>query len=686
VPGQGSVAGPAVQPGPARASPARVFWRILIPLVAPGLVATSIFSFITAWNEFIFALTFLGNDQSKFTLPIYVQFFFARGTADWGQSWRPRRFHDPGDGVLPVRAAPHGGRPGRRGGEGMIRDPELARLADAVLIPPFPGHTPPAWILAALEGGLAGVTLFGPNVADPEQIALLTATLRAATEEPVIAIDEEGGDVTRVTYWRGSPYPGNAALGAIDDVELTGRVHEAIGADLAALGINVDLAPCVDVLDEAENPAIGTRSFGTDPALVSRHAAAAVTGLQSAGVAACAKHFPGHGSTRTDTHEVLAVITGDMAELRRRDLPPFQAAIGAGVAAVMPGHLRLPELTGDLPASLSAAAMTGLLRGELGFTGAIISDALEMRAVSGPFGIPEAAVLAVTAGVDLLCLGRDTSEEMYHAVVAALADAVRAGRLPGQRLEDAADRVAGLRVWLAPARASAGAGRRDTAGLTGEHIGLQAARRAVRRYGQAPQLTDPVIVEVEPRGNVAAGRAAWGLAPWAPPGGVRRISAAPLAVVTIDTAGTGSGPGKDAGTATAHAGLAEAYADGAPAEAGTAAEVLAAAANRSLVLVVRDAHRTESTQDLVLSVLAHRPDAVVVEMGLPVWQPPAGSYRTFVATYGASRANGQAAAEVLGLISRLTGGAGRWPWLAGWRLQHPVAARSSPWAALRTAD
>jgi beta-N-acetylhexosaminidase len=548
----------------------------------------------------------------------------------------------------------------------MIRDPELAGLADAVLIPPFPGRTPPAWILAALEGGLAGITLFGPNVADPEQIALLTATLRSAAEEPVIAIDEEGGDVTRVTYWSGSLYPGNAALGAIDDVELTGRVHEAIGADLAALGINVDLAPCVDVLDEAENPAIGTRSFGADPALVSRHAAAAVTGLQSAGVAACAKHFPGHGSTRTDTHEVLAAITGDVAELRRRDLPPFQAAIGAGVAAVMPGHLRLPELTGDLPASLSAAAVTGLLRGELGFTGVIISDALEMRAVSGPFGIPEAAVLAVTAGVDLLCLGRDTSEDMYHAVVAALAGAVRAGRLPGRRLEDAADRVAGLRAWLAAARASAGASRRDTAELDGEHIGLRAARRAVRRYGQAPRLTDPVIVEVEPRGNVAVGRAAWGLARWAPPGGVRRISAAPLAVVTVDTAGTGSGPGeeagtgsgpgKEAGTATAHAGLAEAYADGAPAEAGTAAEILAAAANRSLVLVVRDAHRSESTRDLVLSVLAHRPDAVVVEMGLPVWRPPAGSYRTFVATYGASRVNGQAAAEVLGLISRLTGG------------------------------
>ena len=201
-----------------------------------------------------------------------------------------------------------------------------------------------------------------------------------------------------------------------------------------------------------------------------------MTGLQSAGVAACAKHFPGHGSTRTDTHEVLAAITGGMAELRQRDLPPFQAAIAAGTAAVMPGHLRLPELTGDLPASLSAAAMTGLLRGELGFTRRDhLGRAGDARG-QHPFGIPEAAVLAVTAGVDLLCLGRDTSEEVYHAVVAALADAVRTGRLPGQPLEDAADRVAALRSWLASARASrraAGDGGQAVTGQNGTDIGLQ---------------------------------------------------------------------------------------------------------------------------------------------------------------------------------------------------------------------
>ncbi len=553
----------------------------------------------------------------------------------------------------------------------MIRDRELARLADAVLIPPFPGHTPPQWILAALESGLAGVTLFGPNVSDPEQIALLTSALRGAADEPVIAIDEEGGDVTRVTYWSGSLYPGNAALGAIDDPELTEQVHRAIGTDLAQLGINVDLAPCVDVLDSAENPAIGTRSFGADPALVSRHAAAAVRGLQAAGVAATAKHFPGHGSTRADTHEVVAAITGDLAEVWRRDLPPFQAAIGAGVAAIMPGHLRLPEVTGDLPASLSAAAMTGLLRGELGFEGTIISDALEMRAVSGPYGIPEAAVMAIMAGVDLLCLGRDVAEEEYHAIVAAVSEAARSGRLPAARLEEAADRVTRLRVWLAADRAERAA-QADRAGLrpgragldgpaldgpaaelNGVGIGLRAARRAVQVSGQQPSLTDPVIVEVEPRGNVAVGRAAWGLSPWAPAGSVRRIEAG-----ADGAAGADGVPAAD-GVRAAEGQEGCEVSDGPvpipleegeePAEEASAADILAAASGRSLVLVIRDAHRSPATQELVTAVLAERPDAIVVEMGLPVWRPPTAAAGTYVATWGAARVNAQAAAEVLGL-------------------------------------
>ena len=327
-------------------------------------------------------------------------------------------------------------------------DPILGALADAILIPPFPGTTAPPWVLEALSRGLAGVTLFGANVVG--DTAALTAALRAAAPvEPVIAIDEEGGDVTRLAYTSGSPYPGNAALGAVDDVSLTRSVYAAIGADLARLGINTNLAPDADVLDLSGSAVVGTRSFGSETSVVARHVAAATAGLQSAGVAACAKHFPGHGSTLDDSHLSLATISGTMAEIRVRDLPPFVAAIAAGSLAIMPGHLLVPELTGSLPATLSPAAVNGLLRGELGFSGVVISDALEMKAASAVFGIPEAAVLAVNAGVDLLCLGRQTDEAMYHAVRAAIADAVTSKRLRGDRLEEAAARVADLRARLA---------------------------------------------------------------------------------------------------------------------------------------------------------------------------------------------------------------------------------------------
>ena len=532
-------------------------------------------------------------------------------------------------------------------------DPVLGRLADAVLIPPFPGLSAPGWLLGALGRGLAGVTLYGQNIAAPGQVSALTAALREATagDGPVIAIDEEGGDVTRVAFAEGSPYPGNAALGMVDDTALTRAVHQAIGADLAALGINFDMAPCADVLGAADSPAIGTRSFGADTGLVSRHTAAAVAGLQGAGVAACTKHFPGHGRTGTDTHEALATIEGGLADLRLVDLPPFEAAIRAGTLAIMPSHLRVPELTGDLPASVSGAALTGLLRGELGFTGVIVSDALEMRATRDLFGIPRAAVLAVAAGTDLLCLGREGSEDDYLAVRDALVAAVRDGTLDGERLEEAADRVARLRGGLARARSTApaaGGVSSDSAGpvgagsigagsigagpgasglgRVGPAVGLTAARRAVQVSGPRRTLSHPVIIEVEPRENIAAGRFGWGLGPWAPPGSVHRVSASGRLLN-----GAGLGP-----------------ADGAAGPGPVdATGILTAAAGRSLVAVVRDAHRDEQTRSLVGVLLAARPDLILVEMGLPFWRPPEGT--SYLATYGASRASAHAAAELLGL-------------------------------------
>jgi beta-N-acetylhexosaminidase len=328
-------------------------------------------------------------------------------------------------------------------------------------------------------------------------------------------------------------------------------------------------------------------------------------------------------------------VSGSLADIRERDLPPFLAAVKAGALTVMPGHLRVPELTGALPASLSAPALS-LLRAELGFTGVIVTDALEMKAVSDTFGDDGGPVRALAAGCDLMCLGRDVSEERYLAIRDAIAAAVRSGELPGERLEEASARAGALRAELisrhgataggsgadtgSPARN--GSGSRNASGASGARTGLEAARRARRETrslpgtmaGPALSLAGAVVAEVEPVVNIAAGQAHWGLSGWVPPADLHRVAAA-----------------GEAGPET------------------SVTDVVKAAQGRPLIVVFRDAHRSAATQTFVTAVLAQRPDTVLVEMGLPYWMPPAGTYKAHLATYGASRANTEAAAEYLGL-------------------------------------
>ncbi|MFC7588724.1 glycoside hydrolase family 3 protein [Nonomuraea antimicrobica] len=438
------------------------------------------------------------------------------------------------------------------------------------------------------------MTLFGFNVSDPGQVLDLTTALRGAGE-PVISLDEEGGDVTRLAYHVGSPYPGNAALGAVDDVELTRRVYRAIGSELVASGINLDMAPSADVNSEADNPVIGTRSFGAEAELVARHTAAAVEGLQSVRVAACVKHFPGHGATRIDSHVAVPVVDVGLDVLRERELAPFEAAIGAGAKSVMTAHVAVPALTGDTPATLSAAALTGLLRGELGYDGVIVTDALDMHAITKSVGLAGGAVLTIAAGADLLCLGPVPTYDDIQAVIAEIVTAVHEGRLPVARLEEAAARVAALHSWLGgPERI---ASERDA-------VGLDAARRAVRLTGAAEPLVDPLVVEVDTPPTIAVGDVPWGVGPWLPDAEVVRVKPAAADVTGL----------------------------------------LAKAVNRSLVVVVKDAHRYHESRELVSALVAARPDTTVIEMGLPVWRPDSAAY---IATYGAARANTQAAIELL---------------------------------------
>ncbi|WP_407951954.1 glycoside hydrolase family 3 N-terminal domain-containing protein [Plantactinospora sonchi] len=516
-------------------------------------------------------------------------------------------------------------------------DPALRRLALRTLLAAFPGTTPPGWALDLVGEGLAGHTLFGRNVDHPDQVAAATAALRDARPDVLVAIDEEGGDVTRLAHATGSPYPGNAALGVVDDPTLTRRVYHSIGTELRAVGVTVNLAPTVDVNTADDNPIIGTRSFGADPGRVAAHAGAAVAGLQAAGVAACAKHFPGHGATVADSHLELPTVDVPVDVLRKRDLPPFAAVVAADAKVIMTAHIRVPVLTGDAPATFSRAVLVDLLRTEYGFTGAVLTDALEMKgAAVAAGGIGPAAVHALAAGADLLCIGAKVDAALVEEVAAEIVAALRDGRLAVGRVEQAAERAATLAAWTRTAALAAAlpvdatppaettvpvsatvppgqatssipvAPRRAAAPVPDE-LGYAAARRAVRVEGALTGLDRPLVVQLLSAATLAEGRVPWGLGP-------HLNGTEQLRVVVAEA---------------------------------DAAALRAQAGDRPIVLVGRRLHQLPGGPALVESLAGAHP-VTVVEMGWPSTWRPAG-VRAFVTTYGASHANGRAAAEVLGL-------------------------------------
>ena len=235
-------------------------------------------------------------------------------------------------------------------------------LADRCLLPGFTGTEPPDWVRRRAAAGIGGFCLFARNIVSPEQVEHLCSTLHAESPGLVIAIDEEGGDVTRLEASTGSSYPGNLALGVAGDAGLTRAVARSIGLDLARAGVDLNLAPVADVNSNPRNPIVGVRSFGSDASAAAEHTAAWVEGLQSAGVGACVKHFPGHGDTSVDSHLALPVVGEDPPAAA---LLPFRAAIAAGARAVMSGHVVVRSVDAA-PATISAAVMTRMLRSELG--------------------------------------------------------------------------------------------------------------------------------------------------------------------------------------------------------------------------------------------------------------------------------------------------------------------------------
>jgi beta-N-acetylhexosaminidase len=377
----------------------------------------------------------------------------------------------------------------------------VERLALRVLLPGFAGTTLPEDWAGLLAEGMGGVCLFGTNTAQgPSEVATLTAAIRSVAPDAVIAVDEEGGDVTRLHALSGSPVLGPAALGAADDLALTRATGHAIGSELAAVGIDLDLGPVADVNTNADNPVIGTRSFGTDPGRVAEHVAAWVDGLQAAGLAACTKHFPGHGDTAQDSHLELPTLDASRETLSQRELVPFAAAVRAGTASVMTSHILVPSLDRELPATLSASVL-GLLREDLGYDGLIVTDALDMAGASARRGIPEAAVLSLNAGADLLCIGPDKDVTLVREMQRAIVAAVGEGRLAEARLKEAADRIA---------RLPRGGGSAVT--VDGE-AQVRGARAALVVEGELPDLAGAELVSVTTAASIAVGEVPWGLAP-----------------------------------------------------------------------------------------------------------------------------------------------------------------------------
>src|SRR5712691_123161 len=291
--------------------------------------------------------------------------------------------------------------------------------------------------------GVGGLIVDRDTYRDPRQLAhYIAAAQQAATERngvPLfIACDQEGGHI-RFMRSIATEVPSNMGLGATGDASAAAEAAAILASELVAVGVNWNLAPVADVNNNPHNPVIGARAYSDHPVVVSAFAGAAIGAYQAAGLLACAKHFPGHGDTSVDSHVSLPTIPHDRGRLEQVELVPFRAAIEAGVASIMTAHLLVPALDDEWIGTLSAPILTGLLRGELGFEGIVVTDALEMRGVSDLLPEPQAAVESVRAGADALLTARRM--DLNQDTLRALLHAVRSGHIPSHRFESALKRL-----------------------------------------------------------------------------------------------------------------------------------------------------------------------------------------------------------------------------------------------------
>ena len=319
----------------------------------------------------------------------------------------------------------------------------------------FQGKEPSPEIIDALKKYRpGGLTFFRSlNIDDPAQVRRLTDSLQRLARDLdlpplLIATDQEGGQLMAIGEGT-TPLPGNMALGATGSPDMARRAGEVLGRELAAMGVNVNYAPSCDVNINPQNPVIGIRAFGEDPTAVAQLASAMIKGIQSQGVAATAKHFPGHGDTDGDSHHGLPSVPHTLERLQKVEFPPFQAAIAADAKLMMTAHLALPAIDGPdaPPATLSSRILIGLLREELGFNGVIVTDAMDMHAIQQGDALGEDALRAVSAGADLLLLTSDPDDQ--KRVYKSLVSAIQNSELDEEATSASIERILSLKRWLA---------------------------------------------------------------------------------------------------------------------------------------------------------------------------------------------------------------------------------------------
>ncbi len=491
---------------------------------------------------------------------------------------------------------------------------QLRRQISTTLLPGFEGTTLPDWLAARLRGGLGGVCLFGMNIESIPQLRALTDAIREANPHAIIAIDEEGGDVTRLYYDIGSPYPGAAVLGRINDLEHTEDIGRLVGWELRRAGCNLNFAPSIDINSNANNPVIGVRSFGAEPAPVAAHSAAWIRGHQQSGVAVSAKHFPGHGDTAVDSHLSLPVIDRSLEDLRERELVPFRAAVAAGARTIMSSHILLPQVDADNPATFSQKILQGVLRDELGFDGVIVTDALDMKGASGVHGLAEAAVRAIIGGCDLLCIGSKNTDLQMEEIEAAVLAAVDSGRLSAERVTEAAERV--IRLAEESFDLEASIAIPDAIETTIDPT--LAVDRVIATFDVSAAARDwlargshaQTVVRIDTVANIAVG-----VAPWGPFAEIAQVPDSAIGLAWLDH--------------NVRPICAEAQ------ELPTL--------NGPVVVVGKDNHRHEFAREAIDALRAANPEVIVVDMG---WPSDDRAYAD-IATFGASRLLGRSLLSML---------------------------------------